>query len=280
MVEDESSVEAFSNFTIDDAGGAKSASPLPNQQEETANEPEMKEEPTHEKKESAPPPKKEDSSTQTEDFGGPILASPIARRIALERGIPLRQVTGSGPGGRIIKADVEKFTPPASAAAVPATGAPGAVAGSGYTDIPLTSMRRTIAKRLSESMFSSPHYYLTSSINMTKMLKLRKALNDSAGKDKDGKPAYRLSVNDFIVKAVGVALVRVPEVNSQWMENEGVLRLYSYVDISVAVATDVGLITPIVRGVQAKGVRAISDEIKVLGKKARDGKSVPINRLL
>ena len=280
MVEDESSVEAFSNFTIDDAGGAKSASPPPNQQEETANEPEMKEEPTHEKKESAPPPKKEDSSTQTEDFGGPILASPIARRIALERGIPLRQVTGSGPGGRIIKADVEKFTPPASAASVPATGASGAVAGSGYTDIPLTSMRRTIAKRLSESMFSSPHYYLTSSINMTKMLKLRKALNDSAGRDKDGKPAYRLSVNDFIVKAVGVALVRVPEVNSQWMENEGVLRLYSYVDISVAVATDVGLITPIVRGVQGKGVRAISDEIKVLGKKARDGKSVPINRLL
>jgi len=280
MVEDESSVEAFSDFTIDDAGGAKSAPSPPKQPEETAHEPEKNDEPTHEKKESPATPKKEDSSTQTEDFGGPILASPIARRIALERGIPLRQVTGSGPGGRIIKADVEKFTPPASAAAVPAAGAAGAVAGSGYTDIPLTSMRRTIAKRLSESMFSSPHYYLTSSINMTKMLKLRKALNDSSGKDKDGKPAYRLSVNDFIVKAVGVALVRVPEVNSQWMENEGVLRLYSYVDISVAVATDVGLITPIVRGVQTKGVRAISDEIKILGKKARDGKSVPINRLL
>jgi len=279
MVEDESTVEAFKDFTIEDAGGGKSSQPPPKHEEEEAPEPENKEESTPEKKESAPPPKKEDASTQMEDFGGPILASPIARRIALERGIPLRQVKGSGPGGRIIKADVEKFTPPVATTAAPTT-ATGAGTGSGYTDIPLTSMRRTIAKRLSESMFTAPHYYLTSSINMTKMLRLRKALNDSAGKDKDGKPAYRLSVNDFIVKAVGAALQRVPEVNSQWLEQEGVLRLYSYVDISVAVATDVGLITPIVRGVQAKGIRAISDEIKVLGKKARDGKSVPISRLL
>jgi pyruvate dehydrogenase E2 component (dihydrolipoamide acetyltransferase) len=92
---------------------------------------------------------------------------------------------------------------------------------------------------------------------------------------KDGKPVYRLSVNDFIVKAVEVAFQRVPQCNSQWLEKEGVLRTFSYVDVSVAVATDVGLITPIVRGVQSKGVCTISEEVKVLGKKARDGKSDP-----
>jgi pyruvate dehydrogenase E2 component (dihydrolipoamide acetyltransferase) len=275
MVEDESSVEAFKDFTLADAGGSK-PSPAPAEQEEKAPEPEKKEEPKPEKKESkesAPAPKKDDSSTP--DFGGPILASPIARRIAIERGIPLRQIKGTGPGGRIIKVDVEKFTPAASEAPAPSTSAAGAVPGAGYTDIPLTGMRRTIAKRLSESMFTSPHYYLTSSINMTKTLKLRKALNDAAAKAPDGKPVYRLSVNDFLVKAVAVALQRVPECNSQWLEKEGVLRLFSYVDVSIAVATEVGLITPIVRGVQGKGVRAISDEMKVLGKKARDGKSVP-----
>lgn len=238
MVEDESSVEAFKDFTIDDAGGAKPPS-KPQQaeqpekeetKEEVKEEEPQKEEP---KKESKPEPSKKESATP--EFGGPIAASPIARRMALEQGIPLKQIKGSGPGGRIIKADIEKYTPSAAAAAAPApsTDAAGAQPGQGFTDIPLTGMRRTIAKRLSESMFTAPHYYLTSSINMTKTLKLRKALNDAAVVGKDGKPAYKLSVNDFIVKAVGCALLRVPEANSQWLENEGVLRMFSYVDISV-----------------------------------------------
>lgn len=232
MVEDESSVDAFKDFTIDDAGGAKSA-PKPQEKEEPKEEskPEpKKEEP---KKESKPEPPKKEESSSTQDFGGPIFASPIARRLALERGIPLKQIKGTGPGGRIIKSDIEKYQPAAaSTAPAPTTSAPGAQAGAGYTDIPLTGMRKTIAKRLSESMFTAPHYYLTSSINMTKTLKLRKALNDAAV-SKDGKAAYKLSVNDFIVKAVGCALLRVPEANSQWLEKEGVLRLFSYVDISV-----------------------------------------------
>ena len=109
--------------------------------------------------------------------------------------------------------------------------------------MPLTGMRKTIAKRLSESMFTAPHYYLTSSINMTKTLKLRKALNDAAATSPvDGKKTYKLSVNDFIVKAVGCALLRVPEANSQWLETEGVLRLYSYVDISVYSLSCVGFL--------------------------------------
>ena len=224
MVEDEGSVEAFKEFTIEDAGGAK-APPKPT--EEAAAAP--KEEPTPEpsKTESKPVPHKE--SAPTPDFGGPIAASPIARRLALEKGVPLKAVKGTGPGGRIIKADIEKYAPAAT------SGAPAAAAG--FTDIPFSGMRRTIAKRLSESMFTAPHYYLTSSINMTKTLKLRQALNDAAPL-KDGKPAYRLSVNDFIVKAVSCALIRVPEANSQWLEKEGVLRQFGYVDISVSCPSD------------------------------------------
>ena len=245
MVEDESSVDAFKDFTIEDAGGKKSApkpsdegdskpSPAPKEEEQQKEEqPSQKETKEPEKK---PPSKQDDSPTP--DFGGPIAASPIARRLALERGVPLKQIKGTGPGGRIIKSDIEKYQPSpySGAAAAPVTGAAGAQTGAGYTDIPLTGMRKTIAKRLSESMFTAPHYYLTSSINMSKMLKLRKALNDAAVV-KDGKPVYRLSVNDFIVKAVGCALLRVPEANSQWLEKEGVLRLYSYVDISVPPST-------------------------------------------
>jgi pyruvate dehydrogenase E2 component (dihydrolipoamide acetyltransferase) len=231
MVEDESSVDAFKDFTIDDAGGAKSA-PKPQENEEPKDE--SKSEPKQEepKKESKQEPLKKEESSSTPDFGGPIAASPIARRLALERGVPLKQLKGTGPGGRIIKADIEKYQPATSSAPAPTTSAPGAQLGAGYTDIPLTSMRKTIARRLGESMFTAPHYYLTSSINMTKTLKLRKALNDAAV-TKDGKAAYKLSVNDFIVKAVGCALLRVPEASSQWLEKEGVIRMFSYVDISV-----------------------------------------------
>jgi pyruvate dehydrogenase E2 component (dihydrolipoamide acetyltransferase) len=233
MVEDEGSVEAFKEFTIDDAGGAK-APPKPSAEEEKPaekEEPKESKEPKEEQKDSAPKKESKDE-TPAPDFGGPIAASPIARRLALERGVPLKSIKGTGPGGRIIKADIEKYTP-ASTTSAPATAAPGAQpSDQGYTDIPLTGMRKAIAKRLSESMFTKPHYYLTSSINMTKTLKLRKALNDAAI-IKDGKPAYRLSVNDFIVKAVSCALLRVPEANSQWLDKEGVLRLFSYVDISV-----------------------------------------------
>jgi pyruvate dehydrogenase E2 component (dihydrolipoamide acetyltransferase) len=225
MVEDEASVEAFKEFTIEDAGGAKG----PPKPAEEAPEP-AKEEPSPEpgKKESKPAPQKE--SAPTPDFGGPIAASPIARRLALEKGVPLKNIKGTGPGGRIIKSDVEKYVPAAAAA----PGAPAA-AGAGYTDIPLSGMRRTIAKRLGESMFTAPHYYLTSSINMTKTLKLRQALNDGAPL-RDGKPAYRLSVNDFIIKAVSCALIRVPEASSQWLEKDDVVRQFSYVDISVFLA--------------------------------------------
>ncbi|KAI0068394.1 pyruvate dehydrogenase [Artomyces pyxidatus] len=224
-------------------------------------------------KSEAPPPKSEPSAPKSESKpeltqGERIFASPIAKKIALERGIPLAKVKGTGPEGRIIRADVEAYKPSAAAAAAsPAAPAP---AGSSpdYIDIPLSGMRRTIAARLSESKQTAPHYYLTVDINMDKVLKLRQVFNkDLADK------GTKLSVNDFVVKAVGKALEDVPEANSAWLGE--VIRQYKKADISVAVATPSGLITPIVRDVGGKGLATISAEAKALAKKARDGKLAP-----
>ena len=132
-------------------------------------------------------------------------------------------------------------------------------------------MRKTIANRLTESMNQNPHYFVSSTLSVTRLLKLRQALNSAA----DGK--YKLSVNDFIIKAVAAALKKVPAVNSSWREKDGqvVVRQYNNVDISVAVATPVGLMTPIVKNAESIGLQAISSAVKDLGKRARDGKLKP-----
>lgn len=144
-----------------------------------------------------------------------IFASPIAKKIALERGIPLAKIKGTGPNGRIIREDVEKFQPAAAAAAGPTAGFPTPAAASpDYVDTPVSSMRRTIGMRLTQSKQEVPHYYLTADINMDKVLKLRELFNKTLGeKDKSAK----LSVNDFIVKASACALADVPEANSAWL---------------------------------------------------------------
>ncbi|KAH9944092.1 dihydrolipoamide acetyltransferase [Epithele typhae] len=185
----------------------------------------------------------------------------------LERGIPLAKVKGTGPEGRILREDVEKFqgVPAASSAA-----AQPAAALSDYVDTPITNMRRTIGARLTQSKQELPHYYLTVDINMDKVFKLRQVFNKTLGeKDK----AAKLSVNDFVLKAVACALGDVPEANSAWMGE--VIRQYSKADISVAVATPTGLITPIIKDVGSKGLASISSEGKALAKKARDGKLQP-----
>jgi pyruvate dehydrogenase E2 component (dihydrolipoamide acetyltransferase) len=187
----------------------------------------------------------------------------------LEKGVAIGSLKGSGPGGQITKSDVEK----ASSGAAPASSA-SAGAGAGaptYVDEEATSMRKTIAKRLQQSMNENPHYFVSSSVSVSKLLKLRAALNASAN------GAYKLSVNDFLVKASAVALKRVPAVNSAWIEEGGkvVIRRHNVVDISVAVATPVGLMTPIVKNVGGIGLQSISSTVKDLGKRARDGKLKP-----
>ncbi|KZV75555.1 pyruvate dehydrogenase [Peniophora sp. CONT] len=236
------------------------------------------------KEESAPAPPKQDGATdpanaptKTGDKSGydvspktelpkgdRIYASPVAKKIALERGIPLAKVKGTGPEGRILREDVEKYKPESAAPSAASPAVPE------YTDIPTSSMRRTIGQRLQESKVQAPHYYVTVDINMDKVIKLREAFNKSlAEKDKGAK----LSVNDFIVKAVAKACEDVPEANSAWLGEN--IRQYNKVDVSIAVATPNGLITPIVKDVGAKGLATLSAEAKTLAKKARDGKLAP-----
>lgn len=235
---------------------------------EDAEEPPVSQPPKEEKKPEAKEEKKEAApKKKSEPIGGDMphfFASPIARKIALERGIPLGQVKGTGPEGRITKEDVEKFKGGAPAAAgASAAAAPAAE----YVDEPTSNMRKVIGKRLSESKQQIPHYYLTVEINMDRLMKLRSVFNKaSEGKSK-------LSVNDFIVKAAALALGDVPEANSAWLGDQ--IRTYKNADICVAVATPTGLITPIVKDAGHKGLATISAETKALAAKARDGKLKP-----
>ncbi|KAK5275153.1 pyruvate dehydrogenase complex dihydrolipoamide acetyltransferase component (E2), partial [Exophiala xenobiotica] len=218
-----------------------------------------------ESKESAPEPVEADTSgerLQSVLDREPSL-SPAARKLALEKGVPVKDIKGTGPGGRVTLADIEKYKPAAGGAAPAA-----AAAGPAYEDIPASSMRKTIAARLRDSMNQNPHYFVSTTLSVTKLLKLREALNAAA----DGK--YKLSVNDFLIKACAVACKKVPAVNSSWREIDGqtIIRQHNTVDVSVAVATPIGLMTPIVKNADSVGLQSISAAVKDLGKRARDGK--------
>ncbi|KAF8844032.1 dihydrolipoamide acetyltransferase [Paxillus ammoniavirescens] len=217
------------------------------------------------------PSKPEPPATKAElSKGERIFASPIAKKIALEKGIPLAKIKGTGPEGRIIREDVEKYQPPAPISPTAVSSLGPSAPQPEYTDIPVSNMRKVIGTRLTQSKQELPHYYLTLEINMDKVLKLREVFNKTLGeKDK----AAKLSVNDFILKAVACALKDVPEANSAWLGD--VIRQYYNADISLAVATPTGLITPIVKNVGSKGLATISAEAKSLAKKARDGKLAP-----
>ncbi|KPN62804.1 pyruvate dehydrogenase E2 component (dihydrolipoamide acetyltransferase) [Aliiroseovarius crassostreae] len=199
-------------------------------------------------------------------------ASPLARRIAAQKGVDLSGLTGSGPRGRIVRIDVERAaavgtTAPPVATPEPAT-APTNLAGIGdYEAIPHTGMRRTIARRLLTSKTTVPHFYLEADCDIEALLALRTQINE------DREKADRISVNDFIVKAVAKALAKVPAANAIWTE-DAVLQLKS-IDISVAVATEGGLITPVLRGADQKSLGALSAEMKALAAKARDGRLKP-----
>jgi pyruvate dehydrogenase E2 component (dihydrolipoamide acetyltransferase) len=229
----------------------------------------------------APPPA--GGQVNGRDSGERIFASPLAKRIAKEIGVELRGIKGSGPNGRIVRADVEAAkTAPAAAAPAPAVAAapaptakPAPARAAAITAphqlVPHTSMRRVIAKRLTESKQNVPHFYLTMDIELDALLKLRGELN--ARSAKDAAAAFKLSVNDMIIKAAAIALRRVPKVNASFTE-EGV-AFYEDVDVAVAVAIPDGLITPIIRRADQKGLATISNEMKDLGLRARAGKLKP-----
>ena len=216
-----------------------------------------------------------------DDSGERIIASPLARRIAEQKGIDLASVTGSGPRGRIVKADVEgaeggKLAAPAKQDAtsemaeprVPSKTPAESEYGAPYEEEKLTNVRKVIARRLTESKQQVPHYYLAVDVRLDALLDLRKQLN--AGLEADG---VKLSVNDLLIKALARALMRVPQCNVSFQGDT--LHRYTRADVSVAVAAPTGLITPIITEADTKGLAAISKQMKTLAEKARDGKLQP-----
>ena len=195
-------------------------------------------------------------------------ASPLAKRIAKESGISLAGISGSGPHGRIIKEDVLGFAKCGGARS-------GAVQRNAqeFRTVKNNNIRKVIAKRLLESKQNVPHFYLSCELKIDKLLELRAALNEVAEIDAAGNPSYKISVNDLIIKATAMALKKVPEANSAWSDDA--ILIYNNIDISMAVAIDGGLITPIIKNADQKTVQIISAETKQLAKKARDGKLQP-----
>lgn len=214
----------------------------------------------------------------TEGTEGPQRSSPLARRLAAEKGLNLAAIRGTGPGGRVILRDIEAA---ASAAPAPAA-APAASSGSSaskptaiatgmqidgeFKDVALTQMRKTIARRLGESIGPVPTFYLTSEIDMTNVAKLREQMV-AAGE------AFKVSVNDIVIKAVAIALTRHPECNAHWMGDS--IRYFSAAHVGMAVATDDGLIVPVIRDAHLKGLGAIGKEARELAKRARERKLQP-----
>ena len=211
-----------------------------------------------------------------------VFASPLARRMAKQSGLDISAVAGSGPHGRIVKRDIEAAmtggapspttTRPSTAPILaPLTLADGNLAGlPPYREVANSSMRKVVARRLSESKQQVPHFYLTVDCEIDKLLALRKELNDQSP---DGDSAYKLSVNDLVIRAAAMALMKVPAANAMWTE-EAILE-FERADISVAVAIKGGLITPVVRNANGKGLLEISNEVKELAAKARDGSLMP-----
>jgi pyruvate dehydrogenase E2 component (dihydrolipoamide acetyltransferase) len=221
--------------------------------------------------------------------GARVFASPLAKRIAASKGIDIAALSGTGPRGRIVKSDVENAKPgaakPAAAAAPAATGGAGIPgiaplpdarllypAGS-YEEVPHDSMRKAIAKRLTSAKTLIPHYYLTVDCNLDALMAVREKMNAAAPKGKDKVPAYKLSVNDFIMKASAMALMKHPDVNASWTET-AILK-HKDADVGVAVALDFGLITPIIFKAQTKGLIEISNEVKELAGLAKAKKLKP-----
>ncbi|MCF8474535.1 MAG: pyruvate dehydrogenase complex dihydrolipoamide acetyltransferase [Emcibacter sp.] len=197
--------------------------------------------------------------------GGRVFSSPLARRLAEQKGVNVADIMGTGPKGRVVKSDVENFIPVTGKASTQ-TVVISAEGDAPYEEIKLSNMRKTIAKRLTESKQTVPHFYLGVDINLDNLLAARKELNNMSDD-------YKISVNDFIIRACALALKKVPAANVQF--GGDVMRHYSRSDISMAVAIEGGLITPVIKGAEHKGLRQISEEAKALAKKAREGKLAP-----
>jgi pyruvate dehydrogenase E2 component (dihydrolipoamide acetyltransferase) len=236
----------------------------------------------------APAPQAAAPAAQSNGHAGRVFSSPLARRIAKEAGIDVGMVTGTGPHGRVVARDVEQAKSGKglkAPAATPSGGAPSIAPtmsdkqilslfepGS-YDIVPHDGMRRTIAQRLTASIQNVPHFYLTIDCDIGKLLAAREEINAVAPKDKEKKPLYKISVNDFVIKAMAVALQKIPNCNVSWTESGMVKHHHS--DVGVAVAMPGGLITPIIRKAETKTLSTISNEMKDFAARARSRKLKP-----
>ena len=221
------------------------------------------------------------SAPQPKADGARVFASPLAKRIAKQKGIDLAALKGSGPHGRVVLKDVENAKPGAAPAAKP-IGMPQGMSDEAvlklfepgsYDLVPHDGMRKTIARRLTESKQTVPHFYVSVDCVLENLLPLRERLNQQAPRDKDDKPAWKVSVNDFIIKAMAMALMKVPDANVSWTENAMVK--HHHADVGVAVSIPGGLITPVVRKAETKGLTQISMEMKDYAARARTRRLKP-----
>ena len=227
------------------------------------------------------------SKAASADSNGPrVFASPLARRLAKEAGIDVAAINGSGPHGRVVKSDVEAVkSGKAQLKAAPASAGAGAMAGGmtkqqvmalyeegSYEIVPNDGMRKTVAARLTEAKQTVPHFYLTLDCNIGALMAAREQINSAAPME-DGKPAYKLSVNDFVIKAWALALQKVPKANATWAVDS--ILYHKRSDVAVAVAVPGGLFTPVVRSADTKTLRQISDDVKDLAARARNKKLAP-----
>ena len=199
---------------------------------------------------------------------GRLKASPLAKRIAREHAIDLQSVQGSGPEGRIVKRDIEEVMAKAPKVVVetPSVSSPVVADASSYEAIRISQMRKTISRRLSESKFTAPHFYLTVDVEMENVVAFRKQLNELAQAQDRGK----VSFNDFITKSCALALRQHPYVNASYLAEEGEIRLHNVVNVAIAVAVDEGLVTPVIRNADQKGLGQIASETKAFAAKARE----------
>lgn len=213
--------------------------------------------------------KESDTTSENVSSDGRIKASPLAKKIAAEKGIDITKVTGTGDNGRIVKSDVDNYVPTAEkSAAAPAaktTAAPAVYGQESFEEKPVSQMRKVIAKRLSESLFTAPHFYVTMSIDMDKAVESRAKMNETA--------PVKISFNDMVLKAVALSLKQHPAVNSSWLGDK--IRTNHHVNIGVAVAVDEGLLVPVVRFADTKSLSQIGAEVKDFAKRAKDKKLQP-----
>jgi pyruvate dehydrogenase E2 component (dihydrolipoamide acetyltransferase) len=278
MVESKDELASIGDYKVSAGGGA----PAPPKKEESAPPPPPKQEaPKQEAPKSAPP--KPAQASQPQTSGDRVFATPAARKFAEEKNISLSGIKGTGPDGGIVKADVEEYLASGPSPSkrtdqkVGGGAVPGGVQPIGdldYIDIPNSQIRRVTAKRLLQSKQTIPHYYLSLELRVDKLLEMRAELNATleATKKKDA-PPKKLSLNDFVIKAAALALKKVPEVNSTWTDEY--IRQYNNVNVSVAVQTDHGLMVPVVKDADKKGLSTITDDVKSLAGKARSNTLKP-----